>query len=201
MLTIGRNNFSPRETTIDRWQIADTATWLRGAHKLKGGFDFQFDDIYNLFPGFFSGSYTFRSLASFAGGRPNGANEFYQQNFAGPGTSGAETNPNLREYSFFVQDEWKASADLTVNAGLRYDLMKTDRAAGAQSRSAARGGRHRHEPPRSRHQQLGTAPRRRLESRQPHATSSAAAGGSSTAGRRRSCSARRTRTTASTSCR
>ena len=85
VLTIGRNNFSPRETTIKRWQVADTLTMVRGAHKLKGGFDFQFDDILNYFPGFFSGSYTFSSLASFAGGRPNGANESYQQNFAGAG--------------------------------------------------------------------------------------------------------------------
>jgi outer membrane receptor protein involved in Fe transport len=126
VLTIGRNNFSPRETTIKRWQVADAATWIRGAHSFKGGFDFQFDDILNRFPGFFSGSYTFRSLASFAGGRPNGANEFYQQNFAGENTSGPNTNPNLQEYSFFVQDEWKPRRDLTLNLGLRYDLMKTD---------------------------------------------------------------------------
>jgi hypothetical protein len=125
VLTIGRNNFSPRETTIKRWQVADTLTWARGAHKVKGGFDFQFDDILNYFPGFFSGSYTFRSLASFNGGRPNGANESYQQNFAGPGTTGATSNPNIREYSLFVQDEWKLRRDVTLNAGLRYDLMKT----------------------------------------------------------------------------
>ena len=125
VLTIGRNNFSPRETTIKRWQVADTATWLRGSHKLKGGFDFQFDNILNRFPGFFGGSYTFRSLASFSSGRPNAANELYQQNFQGPGTSGPVTNPNIREYSFFVQDEWKPTAELTVNGGLRYDLMKT----------------------------------------------------------------------------
>jgi outer membrane receptor protein involved in Fe transport len=125
VLTIGRNNFSPRETTIERWQIADSLTWVRGAHKIKGGFDFQFDDILNRFPGFFSGSYTFRSLASFAGGRPNGANEFYQQNFQGPGTTGPVTNPNIQEYSFFAQDEWKPRMDLTLNLGLRYDLMKT----------------------------------------------------------------------------
>jgi len=126
VLTIGRNNFSPRETTIKRWQVADTLTKVRGAHKLKAGFDFQFDDILNRFPGFFSGSYTFRSLASFAGGRPNGANEFYQQNFAGPGTTGGETHPNIQEYSVFAQDEWRPSRDLTLNLGLRYDLMKTD---------------------------------------------------------------------------
>ena len=126
VLTIGRNNFSPRETTITRWQLADTTTWLRGQHKFKGGFDFQFDDILNNFPGFFSGSYTFRTLASFAGGRPSGTNEFYQQNFQGAGTTGPETHPNIREYSFFVQDEWRLRSDLTVNLGLRYDLMKTD---------------------------------------------------------------------------
>jgi outer membrane receptor protein involved in Fe transport len=126
VLTIGRNNFSPRETTITRWQIADTATWIRKQHKFKGGFDFQFDDILNNFPGFFSGSYTFRSLASFAGGRPNGPNEFFTQNFAGPGTTGAVTHPNIQEYSFFVQDEWTPTREITVNMGLRYDLMKTD---------------------------------------------------------------------------
>jgi len=125
VLTIGRNNFSPRETTIDRWQVADTLTYATGPHKAKAGFDFQFDDILNRFPGFFQGSYTFRSLASFAAGRPNGSNEFYQQNFAGSGTTGAVTNPNIREYSFFVQDEWRAASDLTVNLGMRYDLMKT----------------------------------------------------------------------------
>jgi outer membrane receptor protein involved in Fe transport len=126
VLTIGRNNFSPRETTIERWQVADTATWVRSQHKFKAGFDFQFDDILNNFPGFFSGSYTFRTLASFAGGRPNGANEFYQQNFQGPGTTGPETHPNLREYSLFAQDEWRPRTDLTLNMGVRYDLMKTD---------------------------------------------------------------------------
>jgi hypothetical protein len=125
VLTIGRNNFSPLETTITRYQIADTLTLVRGAHKLKGGFDFQLDDILNSFPGFFSGAYTFRSLASFDAGRPAGANELYQQNFAGPNTNGPVSHPNIREYSFFVQDEWKVN-DFTVNAGLRYDLMKTD---------------------------------------------------------------------------
>src|SRR6185295_13703163 len=30
VLTIGRNSFSPRETTIDRWQVADAVTWASG---------------------------------------------------------------------------------------------------------------------------------------------------------------------------
>ena len=37
VLTFGRNNFSPRETTIKRFQIADAVTWIRGGHALKFG--------------------------------------------------------------------------------------------------------------------------------------------------------------------
>ena len=163
VLTIGRNNFSPRETTIKRWQLADTATWLRGQHKFKGGFDFQFDDILNNFPGFFSGSYTFRTLASFAGGRPSGANEFYQQNFQGAGTTGPETHPNIREYSFFAQDEWRPRSDITAQHGAALRPHEDRPAAGAQPRCAARRGGHRHQPAGRRHQQLGPAAGRRVE--------------------------------------
>ena len=76
VLRIGRNFFSPRETTIERGQVADTLTWVRGAHKVKGGFDFQFDDILNFFPGNFSGVYVFQTLARFATGAPTGAGRY-----------------------------------------------------------------------------------------------------------------------------
>ncbi len=124
VLTIGRNFFSPRETTIKRGQVADTLTFVRGAHKMKAGADLVFDRILNFFPGNFSGSYTFNSIASFQRGIPDGTGERYVQAFAGPGTSGATTHPDITEYAAFVQDEWRATPSVTVNAGLRYDLQK-----------------------------------------------------------------------------
>ncbi|MBL8114441.1 MAG: TonB-dependent receptor [Acidobacteria bacterium] len=117
ILTIGRNFFSPRETTIDRFQVADTLTLLLDRHTLKAGFDYNQDDILNFFPGNFSGSYTFNSLAGFNSGRPDS----YVQAFAGAGTTGATTNPDLKELAFFVQDEFRLSSKFTINAGLRYD--------------------------------------------------------------------------------
>ncbi|MBK5258982.1 MAG: carboxypeptidase regulatory-like domain-containing protein [Thermoanaerobaculia bacterium] len=123
VLVIGRNFFSPRETTITRWQIADSATLLRGSHTIKAGLDVNNDEIENFFPGNFSGAYTFQTIASFQRGIPSGANERYVQAFAGPGTTGPLTNPDQMETAFFIHDEWQARPNLTFNAGLRYDLQ------------------------------------------------------------------------------
>ena len=120
VLTIGRNSFSPRETTIKRWQVADAVTWVTGDHKVRTGVDFQFDDILNYFPGNFFGAYTFSSLASFNLNQP----VRFVQAFAGSGTTGPTTHPDIQEYSFFGQDEWRAARDVTVTAGLRYDVQK-----------------------------------------------------------------------------
>lgn len=130
VLIIGRNFFSPRETTIERWQVADTFTFIAGAHTLKAGFDVNSDDILNFFPGNFSGSYTFSSIASFHRGRPTGPGERYVQAFPGPGTRGPTTTPNLFETALFVQDEWQLGSNLTVNAGLRYDRTEIEQPEG-----------------------------------------------------------------------
>ncbi len=123
ILTVGRNFFSPRETTITRIQVADTVTVIRGAHALKAGGDFVRDEIENYFPGNFSGAYTFSSLASFARGYPSGSGERYVQAFAGAGTTGPTTNPDINEVAFFVQDEWKVKKTLSLTVGLRYDVQ------------------------------------------------------------------------------
>jgi outer membrane receptor protein involved in Fe transport len=119
-LQLGRNNFSPRETTIKRIQLIDNVSYTHGAHNLKAGIDLNFDRIFNFFPGFFNGQYTFNTYALFASNTPAS----YTQNFGGTGTSGGTTNPNLSDYGFFVQDDWRVNPKLTVNLGLRYDYQK-----------------------------------------------------------------------------
>jgi outer membrane receptor protein involved in Fe transport len=119
ILVVGRNFFSPRETTIERQQIADTLTWASGQHTFKGGVDYLKDDILNFFPGNFSGSYTFNSIAAYHRGIPDS----YVQAFAGPGTTGPTTEPNSKEYALYFEDEWKWSSDLSLTLGLRYDVQ------------------------------------------------------------------------------
>ena len=118
-LQLGRNNFSPRETTIKRAQFIDVMSYTRGKHGLKFGADLNFDRIFNFFPGLFSGQYTFGSYAAFAANTPS----TFTQSFAGQGTSGPETHPDLNELGLFIQDEWRVTTKLVLNLGLRYDLQ------------------------------------------------------------------------------
>jgi outer membrane receptor protein involved in Fe transport len=128
-LLLGRNNFSPRETTIRRGQVIDNVSILRGRHNFKAGVDANFDQIFNFFPGFFSGQYTFNPI-TVGGVSLNGYQAFergipsaFTQRFALPGTSGAVSKPNSNDYAAFFQDDWRATAKLTLNLGLRYDYQ------------------------------------------------------------------------------
>jgi outer membrane receptor protein involved in Fe transport len=118
--SFGRNNFSPRETTINRYQFIDNQTYLTGNHTLKYGADILIDRIFNFFPGLFSGSYTFPSYAALSANTPSR----YRQSFAGAGTTGGTTYPNNTEYGFFGQDDWRARPNMTFSLGLRYDYQR-----------------------------------------------------------------------------
>ncbi|MGH9803145.1 MAG: TonB-dependent receptor domain-containing protein, partial [Blastocatellia bacterium] len=102
---------------------------------LKGGVDVIIEKIENFFPGNFGGRYFFQATNGYA----EYANHLdatnagfrrvtrFQQSFAGDGTTGALTQPNFSEYGFFVQDDWRAHKNLTINLGLRYDIQALKR--------------------------------------------------------------------------
>lgn len=128
LLFVGRNSFSPRETTIHRQQYADSLSWVKGTHTLKFGFDILKDNILNFFPGNFSGAYTYSSLKDFGLALNNqpvtaGSTSSLTEAFAGTGTTGPRTTPNMVQYAFFGQDDWRATRNLTLNFGVRYDLQ------------------------------------------------------------------------------
>ncbi len=118
-LYIGRNSFSPRYTNIKTYQWGESFSHAMGRHSLKFGLDMDFQSIGNFFPGNFSGTFTFNSLADFAANKPFS----FTQAFAGAGTNGPLSEPNVNEYSFFAQDSWRATDRLTLNYGLRYDFF------------------------------------------------------------------------------
>ena len=121
----GTFSSSPTLRVNKMFEVVDNISHQRGAHALRAGVDFLFnqDTINN--PGAIRGSYSFSTLANFLSGTYNNAG--FSQVF-GP-TSATQSNPNVGIYG---QDEWKVGSNLTVNAGLRYDLqfietIRTDR--------------------------------------------------------------------------
>lgn len=119
VMQIGRNNFSPRYTNTRRYQTVQSLSLTHGTHTFKFGGDLNLERIDNFFPGLFSGSYQFNSYADFAARRPFS----FTQAFAGPDTTGPLTQPDINEFAFYAQDSWRATGRLTLNYGVRYDLM------------------------------------------------------------------------------
>ena len=118
---IGHEYNNPQESTANTLQIADTATWARGAHLVKFGGEWYgvwqsaFRDVQARgFLTFVQQAFTGNALADLLLGLP-------------AVTGGARLdNPQqlrARSWSVFAHDEWRASNALTVSAGLRYDSV------------------------------------------------------------------------------
>ena len=120
----------PEIVPQNTWQLSDTVSYTHGAHSLR----FGFSALQNRF-GFFQLSAPNGSL-SFTGTYTNnpahsaGTGAGFADFLLGLPVSAAKSafpdgTPYARysEYGSFVQDQWRATARLTVNLGLRYDLF------------------------------------------------------------------------------
>ncbi|MGD9904854.1 MAG: TonB-dependent receptor [Vicinamibacterales bacterium] len=110
---------SPQGRLNTMVQVVDTLAQQRGAHALRAGVDFVYNDDTITFPRTVRGAYTFSSLANFLAGTYNNAG--YAQTFGD--TQVQQGNANL---GLYVQDAWSATPQLTLNLGLRYDLQWLD---------------------------------------------------------------------------
>jgi hypothetical protein len=114
--SFGTLSGSPTARRNNLYEIADNFSHQAGAHALRAGADFLYNDTTILFPRSVHGSYAFSSLANFLSGVYN--NSGFTQTF-GPSVV-SQTNPNVGMYA---QDEWRLSRSLTLNFGVRYDLQ------------------------------------------------------------------------------
>jgi hypothetical protein len=101
------------------YQVLDNYTMLRGNHSFKAGFDYQFIDDHRSVP--LPAQYTFPNVASYlaakSGANPKGYTTFTQTVAILP-----EFDMTNAGFSAFVQDDWKATPNLKVLYGVRYDL-------------------------------------------------------------------------------
>jgi hypothetical protein len=107
---------SPTGRLNKLYEIVDNLSHQAGAHALRVGVDFLYNDLTITFPRSIRGSYSFSSLSNFQRGIYN--NSGYTQTFGN--TVVPQTNPNV---GWYAQDEWKVSPKFTLNVGVRYDLQ------------------------------------------------------------------------------
>lgn len=111
----------PKIWAFNNYQYAGTMTWIKGRHNIKFGADFlrmqyfsrQFGDTRGRVT--VLGRFTGDPMADFVLGWPQTTRR--QLDAAGP-------YHLISNYSGFLQDDFKITSNLTLNIGVRYDLMK-----------------------------------------------------------------------------
>jgi hypothetical protein len=113
-------------------QLNASVTKILGRHTLKAGFSFLYDSHWN--DGATSpqrGSYGFGATYNKVGdGSSTSPVSGYADFLLGYPDSTSRTNPNnfitrnqMAQYGAYIQDDWKLTPKLTINAGIRYDVQ------------------------------------------------------------------------------
>jgi hypothetical protein len=113
------NQISTKTTTL-----FSAATLYLGDHTLKGGIDFERDKIYNLFGRTQFGAYTFWGIDNFEKGIYNQF-DLYQpaKGYSLDDVAGKWT---MNRYSWFLQDNWQVTNQLSLAYGVRVNRYATD---------------------------------------------------------------------------
>jgi outer membrane receptor protein involved in Fe transport len=112
----GRLSSSPTGRLNKLYELVNNLSHQAGAHAVRVGVNFLYNDTTITFPRSVRGAYTFSSLANFRTGTYNNAG--FTQTFGN--TIVPQTNANI---GIYAQDEWKVRPSLTLNVGIRYDLQ------------------------------------------------------------------------------
>jgi hypothetical protein len=131
--SFGTSSSSPTGRRTRLYEIVNNLSHQSGAHAVRAGANFLYNDCAITFPRAIRGSYAFSSLANFLAGVYN--NSGFTQTFGATGVD--QTNPN---FGVYVQDEWKAHPRLTLNAGLRYDLQFLESISTDRNNASPRAG-------------------------------------------------------------
>ena len=127
------DQLSQRGLTVG--QLTNAVTVIRGEHTLKIGIDLRVHQRNNYQPGAVSGQFDFTRAMSGNPQDATGSTGFGLATFLLGAVSGGSINSPLaradgfRYFAAFAQDDWRVMPRLTLNLGLRYDIITapTDR--------------------------------------------------------------------------
>ncbi len=145
---VGMPFFIPVEMNEDRTQLVNNVSWLKGAHSIKGGIEYNDVTASQTFVGFANGRYIFDSFDGFqnyannpnyvscsdgsssqtgqcpSGSIATGPVLLYLQQAGVGGRTVVEAGTQdiqQKELAIFVQDSWQPTANLTFDFGLRWE--------------------------------------------------------------------------------
>jgi len=119
--------------TQNNYNFVETLSWVRGKHTWRFGGEYTRVNIDKQFPQVFNGQLFFVNTAGVAPTESEpvgvgGLTDFQKVlagqvdfSFGGGGVYNHQYRTN--NYSFFVQDDWKVNQQLTVNLGLRTEVI------------------------------------------------------------------------------
>lgn len=118
---IGPAPFANQLQTQNNYTLMDTVSWVKGSHVFRFGGDITFVNLDKIFPQVFNGELFFTNT-------PDGNSDFQnfllgqpEFSFGGGGVFNHKYRSN--NYSAFIQDDWKATKNLTLNLGVRTEIF------------------------------------------------------------------------------
>ena len=113
----------------NNYNAIDTVSWVHGAHTIRFGGEMTFVNLDKLFPQTFNGQIFFANTPTNGPLGATTATDDWQNflvgapqfSFGGGGVFNHQYKQN--DFAVFIQDDWKATKNLTLNLGLRTEVL------------------------------------------------------------------------------
>jgi carboxypeptidase family protein/TonB-dependent receptor-like protein len=131
---LGSSGFLPSIEKQNSYVFTDNFTWIKGRHSLKFGTEIRFEQFTIFQPSASRGTADFSAGFTDNPASPGSGGYGFASFLLGIPDGGSIVNLHNVDYrrqiyAGFVQDDFKKSARLTLNLGLRYELYTTVKAA------------------------------------------------------------------------